>query len=143
MKCSATAASWFASFFEKPFVSLLSRRMAQVATIVTWTPFSAGTGSSSRENGPYPRRRPGRPTTLPEIRRLQVPMATDNPSRGYTRIQGALKNLGHRVARSTIATILADRPRTARSVCAGRKVRNSRDESRLMVVSFRNAWAAL
>jgi putative transposase len=33
-------------------------------------------------------------------------MATDNPSWGYTRIQGALKNLGHRVARSTIAKIL-------------------------------------
>jgi hypothetical protein len=33
-------------------------------------------------------------------------MATDNPPWGYTRIQGALKNLGHRVARSTIATIL-------------------------------------
>jgi putative transposase len=32
-------------------------------------------------------------------------MATENPSWGYTRIQGALKNLGHCVARSTIATI--------------------------------------
>jgi putative transposase len=44
--------------------------------------------------------------TLPEIRRLVVRMATDNPRWGYTRIQGALKNLGHRVARSTIATVL-------------------------------------
>ena len=43
---------------------------------------------------------------LSEIRRLVVRMATENPSWGYTRIQGALKNLGHRVARSTIATIL-------------------------------------
>jgi putative transposase len=33
-------------------------------------------------------------------------MATDNPSWGYTRIQSALKNVGHRVARSTIASIL-------------------------------------
>jgi putative transposase len=33
-------------------------------------------------------------------------MATENPSWGYTRIQGALKNLGHRVARSTIANML-------------------------------------
>jgi hypothetical protein len=41
-----------------------------------------------------------------EIRRLVIRMATDNPSWGYTRIQGALKNLGHRVARSTIASIL-------------------------------------
>jgi transposase InsO family protein len=43
---------------------------------------------------------------LPEIRRLVVRMATENPSWGYTRLQGALKNLEHRVARSTIATIL-------------------------------------
>ena len=41
-----------------------------------------------------------------EIRRLVIRMATDNPSWGYTRIQGALKNVGHRVARSTIAGIL-------------------------------------
>jgi len=50
----------------------------------------------------------GRPGVQVEIRRLAVRMATDNPSWGYTRIQGALKNLGHRVARSTIAKILKE-----------------------------------
>jgi putative transposase len=54
----------------------------------------------------YTRQRPGRPGVLTEIRRLVVRMATENPSWGYTRIQGALKNVGHRVARSTIAAIL-------------------------------------
>ena len=54
----------------------------------------------------YTRRRPGRPGVLAEIRRLVVRMATENPNWGYTRIQGALKNVGHRVARSTIASIL-------------------------------------
>ena len=54
----------------------------------------------------YARRRPGRPGLLAEIRRLVVRMATENPTWGYTRIQGALKNVGHRVARSTIANIL-------------------------------------
>ena len=43
---------------------------------------------------------------LAEIRRLVVRMAEDNPTWGYTRIQGALKNVGHRVGRSTIARIL-------------------------------------
>jgi len=33
-------------------------------------------------------------------------MAEENPTWGYTRILGALKNVGHRVGRSTIARIL-------------------------------------
>jgi transposase InsO family protein len=43
---------------------------------------------------------------LAEIRHLVVRMAEDNPTWGYTRIKGALKNVGHRVGRSTIARIL-------------------------------------
>jgi len=35
-------------------------------------------------------------------------MATENPGWGYTRLQGALKNLGHGVARSTVARVLKD-----------------------------------
>jgi putative transposase len=54
----------------------------------------------------YPRQRQGRPGVHKVIRRLVVRLATDNPQWGYTRIQGALKNVGPRVARSTIASIL-------------------------------------
>ena len=50
--------------------------------------------------------RPGRRGVLKEIQHLVVRMAEENPTWDYTRIQGALKNIGHRVGRSTIARIL-------------------------------------
>src|SRR5687767_7155669 len=40
------------------------------------------------------------------LRALVIRMATENPTWGYARIQGASKNLGHQVGRSTIARIL-------------------------------------
>jgi hypothetical protein len=51
-------------------------------------------------------RRGGRRGVLLEIRRLVLRMAEENPPWGYTRIQGALKNVGHCVGRSTIRRIL-------------------------------------
>jgi hypothetical protein len=51
-------------------------------------------------------KRAGRPGIRHEISSLIVRMATENLAWGYTRIQGALKNLGHRVARSTLAHVL-------------------------------------
>jgi hypothetical protein len=50
--------------------------------------------------------RPGRRGVFTEIQRLVARMAEENPTWGYTRMQGALKNVGHRVGRSTIARIL-------------------------------------
>jgi hypothetical protein len=50
--------------------------------------------------------RPGRPGIMQAISSLIVRMATENPGWGYTRILGALMNLGHGVARSTVAKVL-------------------------------------
>jgi transposase InsO family protein len=54
----------------------------------------------------YAKKGASRRAILAEIRELVRRMAEENPTWGYTRIQGALKNVGHRVGRSTIARIL-------------------------------------
>ena len=45
---------------------------------------------------------------MKDIVDLILRMAQDNPSWGYTRIKGALANLGHAVGRGTIANILKE-----------------------------------
>jgi putative transposase len=52
------------------------------------------------------RRGPGRPRLVNDIAALILRMAQDNPTWGYTRIQGALANLGHEVGRGTVANVL-------------------------------------
>jgi putative transposase len=51
-------------------------------------------------------RGPGRPRTADEMEALVVRMANENRDWSTRRIQGALSNLGHHIARSTIAAIL-------------------------------------
>ena len=53
-------------------------------------------------------RGPGRSHTREEIQQLVVRMATENRDWGYRRIQGALANLGHDVARGTIVNLLKE-----------------------------------
>jgi transposase InsO family protein len=60
----------------------------------------------ARKYDGHGRRGLGRPPVMAEIRQLIVRMATENRDWGYTRIQGALANLGHEVGRGTIAAIL-------------------------------------
>jgi transposase InsO family protein len=54
----------------------------------------------------HEKRGPGRPRTGKEIETLVVRLAEENRAWGYRRIQGAISNLGHKLARSTIADIL-------------------------------------
>ena len=81
--------------------------LAEVATIVTpetllaWhRKLIAQKYDGSGKHGP------GRPRSAGEIEALVVRMAEENRGWGYRRIQGALSNLGHDIARSTIAAIL-------------------------------------
>jgi transposase InsO family protein len=48
------------------------------------------------------------PGTAASLQRLVIQFATENPRWGYTRIRGALRNLGHEVGRNTIKRILAE-----------------------------------
>jgi transposase len=53
-------------------------------------------------------RAPGRPATAKEVRELILQMARENRPWGYTRLQGALRNLGHEIGRGTIAKVLKE-----------------------------------
>jgi putative transposase len=85
----------------------LGRRvLREVATIVTPDTILRWHRQLIARKWTHERRRVGRPGILKEIEQLTVRMAKENSRWGYTRIQGALRNLGHQVARSTIANIL-------------------------------------
>ena len=82
--------------------------LRQIATIVTPDTILAWHRKLIAAKWTYPRKRVGRPGVMKEIRELTIRMAEENPSWGYARIQGALKHLDHRVARSTIAKVLKE-----------------------------------
>ena len=54
------------------------------------------------------KRSPGRPRSRDAIAEIVLRLARENPSWGYTRIRGALANIGHEIGRSTIARVLAE-----------------------------------
>jgi transposase InsO family protein len=57
-------------------------------------------------DGSTHRRQLGRPRVAEEIEQLVLRMAEENATLGYRRIQGALANLGHRIDKLTVRTIL-------------------------------------
>ncbi|MHC4944162.1 MAG: integrase core domain-containing protein [Planctomycetota bacterium] len=82
------------------------RLLFKFATIVTPDTLLAWHRKLIAMKWTYPRKGPGRPPVMKKITELVVRMATENKPWGYDRIQGALQNLGHKVASSTIANIL-------------------------------------
>ncbi len=86
---------------------LLGREtLDRVATIVTPDTLMRWHRRLIAAKWTHPAKRVGRPGLMKVIAALIVRMATDNPSWGYCRIQGELRKVGHRVAPSTIASVL-------------------------------------
>ena len=84
------------------------KALRKIATIVTPETILGWHRRLIAAKWTYPKQRTGRPGVMREIRELTVRMAEENSSWGYARIQGALRHLDHRVARSTIAKILQE-----------------------------------
>jgi len=83
------------------------RTLAAVATIVTPETLLAWHRKLiARKYDGTARRGPGRARTKSQIESLVIQMATENRDWGYTRIIGALSNLGHKLARGTVDNIL-------------------------------------
>jgi putative transposase len=82
------------------------QQLRQIATIVTPDTLLRWHRQLIALKWTYAKPASSRRGVLAEIRRLVVRMAEENPTWGYTRIVGALQNVGHRVSRSTIARIL-------------------------------------
>lgn len=83
------------------------RLLAQVSTVVTPDTILRWHRELVVRKWTYRGAHPSRLGLQAHLRGLVVRVATENPTWGYTRIQGALKDLGHRVGRSTIARIPA------------------------------------
>ena len=83
------------------------KRLAEVAGIVTPETLLAWHRKlvAAKYDGTA-KRKPDRPRTDAEIEELVVRLAKENRDWGYRRLQGALENLGHQVAHTTIAEML-------------------------------------
>jgi len=76
--------------------------IAKPDTILSWYRRLIARKFDGSENRAYP----GRPAVSPEIERLVIQMATENPGWGYDRIVGALANLGHKLSDQTVGNVL-------------------------------------
>jgi putative transposase len=82
------------------------RALAEVASLVTPDTILRWHRQLIAQKWTHKRRSPGRRRIMQVIAELTIRMARENPRWGYTRIQGALHNVGHRVGRTTVSNIL-------------------------------------
>ena len=82
--------------------------LEEVATLVTPDTILRWHRQLIARKWTYPRGPTGRPPVSPEIEELVLRMIKSNPSWGYARIQGAVANLGHKIAPNTVKRILKD-----------------------------------
>ncbi|MFT7669507.1 MAG: putative transposase [Planctomycetota bacterium] len=89
---------------------LLGRKgLDSVTTIVTPDTLMRWHRNLIAVNWTYPaKNRVGHPGLMKKIKELILGMANDNSTWGYTRIQGEMKALGHKVARTTVANVLKE-----------------------------------
>jgi putative transposase len=79
-------------------------RLATPETILRWYRRLI----AAKYDGSKTRRSPGRPPTPSAVTKHLLAMARESPSWGYTRLRGALHDLGFDVARSTVQRILRE-----------------------------------
>jgi len=87
----------------------IGKRLYDLATIVTPSTilrWHRQLVAKKFDSSQSPKRKTGRTPTPRNIEDLILTMALDNPSWGYLRIAGALKNLGFKISRTTIANIM-------------------------------------
>jgi transposase InsO family protein len=84
------------------------RGLMDVASIVTPDTILRWHRRLVAQKWTQPRKSPGRPRVMEQITELVLRMARENRSWGYTRIQGALRNVGHEVGRTTVANVLKE-----------------------------------
>jgi len=84
------------------------RKLDEIATIARADTILGWFRELVAEKWTFPHKRRGRPRTRRDVRQLLVKMATENLTWGYTRLQGALKNLGFKVSRGTVANVLKE-----------------------------------
>ncbi len=91
----------------KPLGRKLLAQVASLATpetILRWYREQV----AAKYDGSRSRGRPGRPATRGDKVQQLLAMARENPTWGYTRLRGALENLGFHLGRSTIQRILTE-----------------------------------